>query len=280
MGRHGNHAHGNFENHKAIHEEMRSYRQENILPVVQEQRAVLEPKIAAADQEVIASLRAKINEAKKDMATRNEGKPEGKGFHRGGPHGKSFGAHHGLMRTVMADEATRQQAEKLVETYNADIEKLLEGIASQRQQWQNDMKAIHEKYSKDGAQRSHEGWRGSKEPSTEKATKRDFHKKLRFLLMPAEAATTAAQPQAERNINVFPNPAGPTQNIEFEVLAAGKVQVDIVDRQGNVVKSVFKGDLPKGVNKLEVNTSGLPAKMYYYRITDAGGMTSKPFFIR
>jgi len=271
MGPHGKHARGNSENRQAMFDEMRTYREENIRPVMQEQRAALDPKIPAADQKAIASLREKINAAKKDMATMHEGKPEGSGFHKG---------HHGIMRTVMADEATRQQAEKLVETYGADIESIFTEIAPQREQWRNDLKAIHEKYRKDEAKNPHNGWREGKEPAAEKIASRDFHKKLRFLLMPAEATTAAPQPQDERNINVFPNPAGTIQHIGFEVLAAGKVQVDIVDSQGNIVKSVFKGELPKGLNKLEVNTSGLPAKMYYYRVTDAQGMTSKPFFIR
>lgn len=269
---------------QALHAEMEAYRQEHIQPVLTAQRAKLEPRISAADQAQIAALREKLRQCPKDGPQQPGQCPQKPGMEHpkgqcGAP-GGGKGAKPGRkgMGMLLQDEATRKQAEQLVARYAPDIDPLLADIAPQREQWQKDRQAIREKYASDksGAGRPHAGKKGpGREPSA-------FHRQLRFLLMPAAPAADApATVKAARAITLYPNPAGATQQLEFDVLAAGKVLVEIVDRQGVVVKTVFSGDLPAGKNKLDVNTSELHnGQMYFYRITDGKGVDSRSFMVR
>lgn len=278
-GGHGQFHKANAENRKAMQKERQGYVKENIHPVIVEQRAKLEAKISATDKKAIAELREKIQASKKERIT--ERKSQMRGFKYGkGQNGKANHRGHQGKGSPLLDEVSRQRAESLVKAYSNDIESLFDDITPQREQWKNDLKAIHENYRKENSEKRGMGRMEGKTPSEEKLARRDFQKKLRFLLMPAEMKSPKSSAKEERLIAVFPNPAGNIQNIEFEVVTAGSVKVDIVDQQGNVVKSVYKGELPKGLNKLEVNIGELKSNMYYYRITDAQGTTSKPFFVR
>ncbi|MBK7869689.1 MAG: T9SS type A sorting domain-containing protein [Saprospiraceae bacterium] len=173
------------------------------------------------------------------------------------------------------DEESHNKVKALVDKYGADIETLYSEIATQEKQWQADRKAIFEKYNpkKEGTKAPHQ-----KKARPERTNERgDFHKKLSFLLLNPNAETPAETKQIERKVNTFPNPASEKQNLEFEVMQAGKVLVEIIDQQGNVVKTVFNGTLEKGTTKLEVSLENLKNKFYFYRITDAAGVTTKPF---
>ncbi len=272
----------NMEVRKAMMDELKSYRQENIQPVMLEQRAKLESKISKADKKAIIDLREKIAakrkehlEQRKEMAQQHHKHRKDAGMragHQGFKRGHSQGQGFGLM-----DDEMKKVAEKLVKSYGADIEKLFVEIAPKREQWQSDIKAIRETHRPKTAGFRQKTQAEPKSPSEEMKTRRDFHRKLSFLLMKAENNTESFGVQPDRKVNVFPNPAGSTQFIEFEVLNPGLVNVEIVDQLGNIVKSVYKGELPKGMNKLEVNVGELKGNMYYYRITDTKGITSKPF---
>lgn len=291
----------NVENRTALHDELRAYHEENIRPVMAGQRLKLDAKISAEDKAQITALRNQIKaEHEKRMAEAKEkgqGKNDKPGWNRHGhadfpgdawgPGGPFPGGHHKILGRIFQDDETREKTQKLVETYSADIDALFAEIADQQEQWQKDAKAIHKKYKPenpgfDGPGPKGKGRHGQKadEAGENRAERREFHKKLAFLLMPVGETEPAAAAPFERKISVFPNPAGAVQNIEFEVIKAGKVLVEIVDRQGNVVKTAFTGEMPAGMNKLEINTSELTGQMYFYRITDASGVSSKPFNVR
>jgi DNA-binding MarR family transcriptional regulator len=259
------------EKRKAMMEEILQYRKDNIHPVIASQRAKLEKKINATDKKDIDELREKLADLRKE----GMGKGPNGGFGFGRKGGGMHMGHKGPGICLMND-AAHEQAEKLVKKYGKDIETLMNEIAAKREQWHSDIKDIFEKYRPE-VNFQHKDSKG-KEASKELEARRDFHRKLHFLLMKADAPIgDAVKPQNQRSINVYPNPAGATQFIEFEMVNQGIVKVEIVDQGGNVMKSVFKGELPKGMNKLEVNVGELRGNMYYYRITDAAGVTSKPF---
>ena len=219
---------------------------------------------------------------------------------------------HKAMGLIFQDDEARTKTKKLVETYSDDMDDLFAEIADQQEQWKKDTKAIHEKYKPEMPEfgddrpgpgpegdQPHKGKRspdhpkfdgkrpGADGPRPEKRADRDmpedrkdFMKKMAFLLRPVgEDNEVLEDVRVERLIDIYPNPAGATQSIEFEVLKAGKVTVEIVDLQGNLVRTVFTGEMASGKNKLDVNTSGLTGKRYYYRITDGSGVSSKAFHV-
>ncbi|MDX1941464.1 MAG: T9SS type A sorting domain-containing protein [Saprospiraceae bacterium] len=253
----------------ALQQELRTYHEEKVLPILKTQRIKLESKIAIEDQQLIAELRAKHESRPKKMET---------GIrpfeHRRGSHGR-FDDKKTERSRPMPDEETQNKMKALVEKYSADIEALYSEIATEEKKWQEDRKTIFEKYSpkKEDAKAPYQ-----KKARPERTNERgDFHKKLSFLLLSPDAETPAETKQVERKVNTFPNPASEKQTLEFEVVKAGKVLVEIIDQQGNVVKTVFNGNLEQGITKLEIALQDLKNKFYFYRITDAAGVTTKPF---
>lgn len=275
----------NHEKMQAAREEMKAYQEKNVDPVLQKQRAKLESKISTEDKKLIAELRAQRAPHRPEGFVPGQRGNMGRKFEDRGKRGDK--APDQSKRTAPQNDEKRAQIKALVDKYSADIDALYAGIATQEKQWEQDRKAIMEKYApnpsdekmkRPGFQRKPQG---QKQNAEDWKARMDFHKKLRFLLLdPNEPTTTSKTAAVNRKVNAYPNPAGATQNLEFDVLQSGKVLVEIIDGQGNVVKTVFNGNLEKGTNKLQVNTGDLKGKSYFYRITDAQGTTTKAFIIQ
>lgn len=251
----------NHEKMKAARTEMQAYYEKNVKPVLQKQRAKLESKLSAADKKLIAELRTQHEQRRAE------------GFDHRGEKGRKMEGKH------PKNDEKHAQVKALVEKYSAAIDALYAEIVTQENQWKQDEKAIWEKYAPAQSDKKvdkparHRGEMGKNDG--------DLHKKVHFLLLNPNATSTTTKPAPiNRKVEAFPNPAGATQNLEFEVLQAGKVTVEIIDNQGNVVKSVFNGNLELGMNKLQVTTGDLKGKSYFYRITDAKGTTTKAFIIQ
>jgi len=269
----------NREKMKAAREEMKAYHEKNVKPVLQKQRAKLESNISAEDKKLIAELRAQHAQRRHEFGPMGERGPRMEGRAK-----RSDKAPMEKKRPANDEKHTKVKA--LVEKYASDINALYAEIATQEKQWMQDRKAIMDKYAPEQMKEKmdrpdfHKKQAGAKGREGAKA-RMDFHKNLGFLLLDPSENTNVIKPApANRKVEAYPNPAGATQNLEFEVLQAGKVVVEIIDGQGNVVKNVFNGNLDKGLNKLQVTTGDLKGKSYFYRITDAKGTTTKAFIIQ
>lgn len=95
--------------------ELRAYREEQIEPVLRQQRAKLDAHISPENQALIEALRTTREETERSE-------------------------HHQTWRSHEED------LQYLLKTYGAEIRALLAEIEPQAQQWQADLKAIHEKY--------------------------------------------------------------------------------------------------------------------------------------
>lgn len=257
---------------KAMNQELRSYQAENVLPVLKVQRAKLESKISKEDQELIATLRSERTKAGRNgnQMRKSDGmrKPEGrKGRAEGGKRGKG------------TNPEKHAQVKALVDKYSANMDALYQEIATQEQQWQADRKAIVAKYRAEQPEKKDavKDFKSNNAGAGRSNEKGDFRKKLSFLLLDPKAEAPVQLNQIKRQINAFPNPASDLQNLEFEVLKTGKVTVEIIDQQGNIIKTVFSGNLEQGLNKLEIPMEGMKSKLYFYRITDAAGVSTQPF---
>ncbi len=68
-------------------------------------------------------------------------------------------------------------------------------------------------------------------------------------------------------MDVFPNPARTENTIRFLLNESGKLNVDLMDIQGKMVKNVFNGTQEKGAYVISVDINSLPAGTYFYRLT-------------
>jgi hypothetical protein len=64
----------------------------------------------------------------------------------------------------------------------------------------------------------------------------------------------------------YPNPFNPSTTIPVSTSEFQKVQVDIYDMAGRLVRSVFNGTLPSGNHALSVNLEDLASGVYMYRL--------------
>lgn len=132
---------------KAMRDEMRSYHEENVAPVLLEQRKKLDAKISDEDKAKLANIRA---ERKASRGQKSRGQKSG-----ARPHKDDLSA--------------------LVQKYDDEIDMLMEEIEPKQEQWKKDMKAI--------AEANHQKRKGKKGMKKGVHRPNPGFQKARFLLM-------------------------------------------------------------------------------------------------
>jgi alkaline phosphatase D len=73
-----------------------------------------------------------------------------------------------------------------------------------------------------------------------------------------------------RVLAIFPNPARARVNLNFSLLKAGRLSIDLVDSRGRKLISSYSGKTPAGLFSLEQELTDLPAGQYFFRISLEG----------
>jgi Spy/CpxP family protein refolding chaperone len=260
---------GNKSDKKGMRSEMRSYRDENIAPVMLQQRAKLDAKLSTEDQAELAELRLKFKAAREEMRQLRQ---------QEGP------ARSEAARQLReARQPDRDALKALVEKHDADIEKLMAEIEPQQEQWQKDMREISKKYrpgegSKGGsAHRSGkkgkqwEGKKGEGKPQQGmkqgSASVRPAMAKGRFLLLEPNSADGAATAKTQvANLSAFPNPASSEVGIKYDLEKDADVRLEIRDRDGKLLRTINQPRLKAGAQMQMVDMSQLPDGVYYLAV--------------
>ncbi|MCO6491831.1 MAG: T9SS type A sorting domain-containing protein [Phaeodactylibacter sp.] len=256
---------------EGLHQDMKAYHDENIRPVMLQQRAKLEKKINTEDKVLIAELRAKF-EAHRQEKQQLKQNPE---------HSREdFEA----LRETHKEDKVKLKA--LAEKYSEDIEALMEEVKEEREQWHQDMRAIHEKYIPE-PEEGREMKKGGKKGKGDKQMRHPGHhphpgmhhpygkgmKMGHFLLLdpraPAETPAKAEQ-AVTANVRVYPNPAANRMTLEYTLLKAGNVRVELRDKEGNLVRVVEEGQKTAGDHSLPVDATALRDGVYYLAIVSQG----------
>lgn len=267
--RHGRHGHGhgdhrNFDPEKmqGLHDEMKAYAQENIEPVLRPKRAELESVIADEDKAKIAEMRGKMKEKHErhreakggegcEKACENRKGSEGNNT---GHHRRGHGEHHGEMKA-------------LVEKYDAEMTKLLADLDDEKEKWHADMKAIAAKHLGEDVQKRHGGRMHHRGPMS----------KVHFLLMDPNA--TSETPAMDEP-TIYPNPAETANNIELDVTKTGNVRIDVLDKDGNFIRTAENKSYEKGKHTIAVNIDDLEPGIYIFQIDNNGTQYAKRFMKR
>jgi len=74
----------------------------------------------------------------------------------------------------------------------------------------------------------------------------------------------------------YPNPFNPSTEVKFTLTQAGNVTVDVIDLQGRVVRTLFKGDLQSGITSLswdgrDDNGFAVASGTYMARVVSGNG---------
>ncbi|GAA4373947.1 T9SS type A sorting domain-containing protein [Hymenobacter koreensis] len=252
--------------------ELRAYVQQNVLPVVRQQRQKLEAQLSAADKTQLAGYRAQlkaVREKKKafHQSLRPAGTPQGEKGQRPeltDAQQQQMQQFHSEQRAIMLNVA------QLAQKYAAPIQQLAAEVQPQRTQWAADMQALAQKNATPEQKQKMAQWQN-------KAGKhrgghggvRKFFAPTRFLLMDPTAPIESKAASADRGgrAALYPNPAFGAQRLEYEVKKEGNVKVELLNEQGKTLRTLQDGKLNKGPQSLEVNLSDLPRGTYYYKIS-------------
>ncbi len=76
---------------------------------------------------------------------------------------------------------------------------------------------------------------------------------------------------------VYPNPVKDELNVAYQTPQGGKMDLSIYDAQGKLVKQLAPAEVNSGKGKLQLNSSGLAAGTYLFRIMFNGTMSVRRF---
>ncbi|KAA9332444.1 T9SS type A sorting domain-containing protein [Hymenobacter busanensis] len=260
--------------------ELRDYTQQNVMPVVRQQRQKLDAQLSAADKTQLAGYRAQLKAVReKSHAFRQSLRPEGTAKGQPGQRPELTEAQQQQQQQFRSEQhAVMLNVAQLAQKYSTNIQQLAAEVQPQREKWAADMKAIvlknatpeqqqkmqqhQNKAGKAGFGGKHHGGHGSMHK---------YFAPTRFLLMdPNAPAKAEASGASGGRAALYPNPASATQRLEYEVKKEGTVKVELLNEKGITLRTLQDGKLDKGAQSLDVNLSDLPRGTYYYKITGKG----------
>jgi hypothetical protein len=78
-----------------------------------------------------------------------------------------------------------------------------------------------------------------------------------------------------------PNPFNPSTVVSFELSERGRISLEIYDVLGQRVKTLFAGEMERGIHRQSVSLSGKSSGIYFLRITTSkGSITRKMLFLQ
>ncbi|MCB0636895.1 MAG: T9SS type A sorting domain-containing protein [Lewinella sp.] len=275
--------------HQALRQELKTYRETEIHPVMLAQRTKLENSLTADDKATLAEIRLAIDEAKaearqlhqerRDQAgergERGERQPrqqQARAQRPDGPRPQGMHRDHALGRWLEDHPEIKTQLESLVNTYDTEITDLLEELRPQHEQWQADQRAIMERYAPEGMERPRR-----ERPERPAEAGIPLPHKVRFLLMnPAgdEPIETLGAEDASTTARAFPNPATNNTTLAFELKAESPVRIELRDESGNVLQTVMRETFPSGAHRVPVDLTGVRPGTYYLTLATEAGTES------
>lgn len=255
---------------QGMRSEMRGYRDENITPVMLEQRAKLDTKLSAQDKKLIAELRPKIKAAREEMRQLRQQEDQAKTEE--------------TQKLRAAHQADIEVLKGLVQKYETDIDALMAEVAPQQEQWRQDMREIGKKHRPEGgkAYRSGEGkgkkWdekRGEGRIQQDRSQYNEMPRpamlKGRFLLLdPSQPAGSMTAKIQVSNLTTFPNPASSEVGIKYNLEKDANVRIELRDREGKLVKNLNQPSLKAGAHSHALDVSQLPDGIYYLAVISQG----------
>ena len=274
---------------KAMHKEMKTYKQQNIVPVMKEKRLAFEEVLSQSDKELIDQLRTELQSQKKERKAERKERMESFEIseskeHRNMRKRKTKGSR---MASMLSEEQ-KSQIKILTEKYSEELEQIKIELEPDQQKWEEDLRNIKDR-NLEGIEFPIEHEERVQKMRKENKDKRKAYSAARFILMdPFKEdrkfeTNDAEAPAGNYNLHkarIYPNPALSSQTLEFFTEKSGPVSIDVIDKSGQVLKRVFDQNLEAGAHKVEIDLRGLQGYVFYYRISDPQGTSSTKFMIK
>lgn len=262
---------------RALRQDVKSYRQENIRPVMREQRAQLEPLLSDADKAIIESLRPKAEAAKRELRAgmRDLRNSRGPGQR---PDRSQVRARREALEAKYADEIEQVQA--LVDKYDSDIERLLEEVADQQEDWKQDLHGIFQEHAGQHRPRresriegggARKGPRGHRHPGMQRLHKAHF-----LLMRPAPAPGTTGAASA---LGISPNPVTNQLQLRYTLAADGPVRIALQNAEGKQLRILLSEYQNAGSQRATFDVSELTVGIYYLQVQEGDELRTERFVV-
>ena len=253
-----------------LHKQIKAYKEENIKPVMLEQRAKLEPKISEEDKQVIAEFRLEFVKMKAERQARFEEMKES-------GDAADFKKMH-KERKGLVDDDKRDKMKSLVEKYKDDIEPLFAEVADQQEKWKNDIKAIAKSTLEINDEEMKHGKRKMRHMHGDH---KEMKKMVHFLLLdPSEKTNTPSSQSLIKEVTAYPNPASSVTTIDYDVLEDGNVLIELRDNKGKLLKTVKNTFHEKGNHRVTILLDSYQSDLFYVLIQDKNGLATTKNIVR
>lgn len=98
--------------------------------------------------------------------------------------------------------------------------------------------------------------------------------------MGGNARPNDAPRHRQPEMNIHPNPSQRVNTITYQVETEGKVKIDLLDKEGNFIRTLKEGQHTTGEHQLQVDLNDLQQGNYLYSIQTPDGRTSQQVLIR
>ena len=261
---------------REMHQEMTAYTQQNITPVMQQQRLKLENQLSSADKTKIRELRNRLTGARKLGAAF----PKEMRSHRQqlGTEGPTEEQRVQLQnhRAVMASIQT--EARTLTQKYEKNIRVLYKEVAEPAETWQQGLKLITEKYKVPNQNESaptRQQRFGRRFPQHRLLN--EYFRPVQFLLWEVKNEIATEDLTQLSGNRLFPNPVTTSATLSYSVKQDGLVTVDLLDEHGKLIRSLVNKSQAPGNYSLDLNLSNLKKGFYFYKITTGSGTLTERF---
>ena len=276
---------------KVMKEHKQAFRSE-VLPLVMEQRAKFETMLSEADKQQIDQLRGELEALKpqlkelrkeKKQAHKAEAEPSAEMM-------EQFKALREQKKAIMTS------AVKIAQNYESELKALHEEIKPQMEEFHTKMKEQHQGFRPENGKapgcetkkgeckkgRKAQGASGNFEEMEGQGhhQKHRLRKVAQFVLMDPNGTAPGAGGTIETpELEIFPNPSVSNNTLTYQVKTPGQVTIDLLNKDGQVLKNVFNGRQEAGSYDVQVQTQDLKMDVYYYRVTTADNSAMKRFTV-
>lgn len=265
-----------------VRREMQAYVEQNVMPVVRQQRQKLEAQLATADKAQLAIYRTQLKEVRQRsqalrQSFRSAPSTAPQTTEPASPRTPLTEAQQQQLQQLRTETRTiMQQVNQMAEKYTTNITQVLQEVQPQKEKWATDMQAIVAKNTTPEQQEKLSRSRGGRMHHRIGASR--LLRPTAFLLLDPAASTAAPAASELGSTSLYPNPAVATSQLEYTVTKAGPVTVELLDGRGNTLRTIAQEPKEeKGAHTLQVNLADLPKGTYYYKITTRTGSETKRF---
>ncbi|MBP7535139.1 MAG: hypothetical protein KA783_11885, partial [Chitinophagales bacterium] len=229
------------------------YANTQIFPVLEKNRAFLDPNISENDQKLLEQYRLEALQIVADLSIAAKNNPDSENWDP-----KDIG-----MRIFKENKTMIKDLRAMTERYEEPLNKIMIDLGSQEEIWRNDLQKLSSGFVTDAEKKEID----KEQRRMQSLGIKYLGSRMGFLLLsPQNTGAFLTMLTNELKIDLSPNPLvnEKTQNISFEAPQKMAVYIDLVDANGKIIKNICNQTYAPGKISIKADVSNLEKGKYYY----------------